>query len=67
MIRDIRKLAKAVPFKTFNIRLSDGERIIVSDANSIAVAPEGDRIVVFTDDGEFHLVNVAQVTELVVS
>ncbi len=67
MIRDIRKLAKTVPFRAFTIQLSDGQGISVSEASALAVSPMGDRVVVFSSEGEFHLVNVEQVTELVVS
>jgi len=67
MIKDIKKLAQFEPFKRFSIHLASGAEVIVESADALSISPRGDRINVFTPDGNFHLIDVAQITELEVA
>ncbi|PYJ85384.1 MAG: hypothetical protein DME22_09365 [Verrucomicrobia bacterium] len=66
MIEDIKRLVKSNPFKSFSIHLASGE-VVVTSADTISISPKGDRINVFTSDGNFHLINAVQITELEVA
>jgi len=41
--------------------------VVVTSADTISISPKGDRINVFTSDGNFHLINAVQITELEVA
>ena len=45
----IRETMHAQPFQPFRLRLADGRMMIVRHPDFIAVAPEGRRVVVFTE------------------
>ena len=61
---EIRKYAKAEPFKPFAIRLEDGREFIVSRPQSIWVPPSGLNCVVGEDDGTAVLLSVEQVASI---
>ena len=63
MTKDIKKLANSIPFKAFDIYLP-GRHISVINSNTIAISPKGDKLIVFTQDGNFHIINVKQITEI---
>jgi hypothetical protein len=63
-IQQIRKLYEAVPFRPFNMHLSDGRTIPVHHPEMLAAAPSGRTVVVYEPDDSFHIVDLLLVTDL---
>ncbi|MCC6463864.1 MAG: hypothetical protein IT463_00835 [Planctomycetes bacterium] len=61
---DIRRFAKADPFRPFIIRLSDGREFLVTSARSIWVPPSGMNCVVGESDGTAVLLDVESIASL---
>jgi hypothetical protein len=57
MTGDIRKLIHAVPFVPFTIHLAAGGQLRVPAVDHVAIAPAGDRVIVFDDDGTHNVLS----------
>jgi hypothetical protein len=67
MKKKLKSLLNRDPFSAFSLHLTSGQRLPVGDANSMAISPRKNEVVVFTPDGNFHLVEVSQIVDLEVA
>ena len=56
MIGDIRKLVAREPFVPFTIHMGDGSAIRVPTFDHILVTPQGSRVIVATDEDDYHII-----------
>ncbi len=64
MKEEIVRLVTTHPFKGFGIHLPSGQIILVDRPERVAISPKRDEVVVFSEDGNYHFINVAQITDL---
>lgn len=57
MNSDIRKLIAARPFAPFTIHLADGGAVHVPTVDHVFVFPDGGRVIVAKDDGDYDILS----------
>lgn len=65
-IEQLRRVYKAQPFRPFIIHLVDGRTVPVRHPEFVLPAPTGDTVVVYQPDESFKVIDLLQVTDLVV-
>jgi hypothetical protein len=63
-IERIRKVYSAEPFQPFTLHLADGRSLSIPHREFLALGPSGRTVLVFTPDGDFHIVDLPLVTDL---
>jgi hypothetical protein len=63
-IERVRKAYGAEPFQPFTIHLADGRSIDVPHREFLALGPTGRTIIAFTQDDDFHIIDLLLVTDL---
>jgi hypothetical protein len=58
------RLHQARPFQPFSIRLGDGQSLRVDHPEMLSYAPKGRTATVYSDDGDFQIVDLLLVTGL---
>ncbi len=62
-ITKLKRLQTLSPFKNFTIHLASGA-LAVTAADDIAINKRRNEVIVFTVDGNFHIVNAQAITEI---
>jgi hypothetical protein len=63
-VEKIRELRRALPFKPFNLVLSDGRKLPVDQPNALAIAPDGKMLAFQTLDNWFEQVAPERVADV---
>ncbi|MGD1276652.1 MAG: hypothetical protein ABR964_05445 [Tepidisphaeraceae bacterium] len=63
----LQKLHAARPFRSFSLRLGDGQRLPVEHPEMLAYAPKSRLATVYFSDGSFEIVDLLLVTGLEVT
>lgn len=64
---EIRKLIRAQPFEPFRVHLADGRAFEVGHPELMAQSPNGRTAILFTNDGEFEILDVLMITSITAS
>jgi hypothetical protein len=62
-VETIRELDEVRPFQPFVLHLADGRNVKVDHPEFIAIAPDGDTVVVFKSGGGVRLLDTPLITE----
>ena len=62
----LRKLRNADPFEPFCICMSDGQHIEINQPELIAISPCDDTVALFHDDGEFSILKIPHIKDVLV-
>jgi hypothetical protein len=65
-INELKKAYSSQPFKPFDIYLADGRQVEVPHPEFMAMSPTARTIIVFRGDGDYHVIDLLLVTDLVV-
>jgi hypothetical protein len=65
-VEQLKKAYSAQPFKPFDVRLADGRSIEVPHPEFLAMSPTGRTVIIVRPDGDYHVVDLLLVTDLVV-
>jgi hypothetical protein len=61
---EIQKLQRATPFYPYRIHLADGRTVRVPQPDFLAISPTGRMASAFSEDGEFHIMDIFLITDL---
>ena len=67
MTHDIRKLIDAQPFVPFTIHLAEGGHLRVPTFDHVAIAPNGNRVIVFGDDDDYAVISPLLISRVTVN
>lgn len=63
-VRELRQINLANPFRPYTIRTSDGQTVHVPHPDYMLIAPSGDTLVVYDQDGLMHIIDTDQISKL---
>ena len=62
----LRKLRNENPFQPFCIWMSDGQNFEVTEPEHLAISPRDDTVLVVVAVGDFNILEIAQMKEVIV-
>ena len=62
----IRQLRNAEPFQPFCICMNDGQNFEIQFPESIGISPRDDTVVVVVEVGDFNILVISQIREIIV-
>ena len=63
-VQELKQINLATPFRPYTIRTSDGQTVHVPHPDYMLIAPGGDTLVVFDQDGLMHIMDTDHISKL---
>jgi hypothetical protein len=65
--QEFRSVFDALPFRPFKVCLADGREVPVPHQDYALLSPTGRTLIVYRDDGSFHVIDLMLATRLAVN